>query len=191
MKHVTIIIGSESDKHIADKSVEVLEKYDIPYDLQVGSAHRTPEKVKEIVQNADSDVFICIAGLSAALPGFVASLTPKPVIGVPVDAKLGGLDALLSIAQMPPGVPVATVGIDNGKNGAYLALRILATKYPEILTTRPSEASFSSSSGVVPDFMRSSTPDEPVNIGGFFGSTESSTVEGTAEVKKKPRGDWL
>ncbi|MCK4432358.1 MAG: AIR carboxylase family protein, partial [Methanomicrobia archaeon] len=81
--------------------------------------------VLELIKKKDYKVYICIAGLSAALPGFVASQTDKPVIGVPVSAKLGGLDALLSIAQMPKGVPVACVGIDNGENAAYLALRIV------------------------------------------------------------------
>jgi len=95
--------------------------------VHYASAHREPEKVRDIVKNNTDGkvVFICIAGLSAALPGVVASLTSKPVIGVPVSAKLGGMDALLSCVQMPPGVPVATVGIDNGKNAALLALRIL------------------------------------------------------------------
>ena len=126
MKSVTIIMGSESDKHIADKVIDVLEEHSVEYTLHVASAHRNPEKVKEIVNNSDAGVFICIAGLAAALPGVVASMTSKPVIGVPVNVKLKGLDALLSIAQMPPGVPVATVGIDNGKNAAHLAIRILS-----------------------------------------------------------------
>ncbi|MBD3353505.1 MAG: 5-(carboxyamino)imidazole ribonucleotide mutase, partial [Candidatus Lokiarchaeota archaeon] len=95
------------------------------YDLQIISAHRNPDKLDEYVKNSLAKIFICVAGLSAALPGVVASKTDKPVIGVPVDAKLNGLDALLSIVQMPPGVPVACVGIDNGKNAAYLAIRIL------------------------------------------------------------------
>jgi 5-(carboxyamino)imidazole ribonucleotide mutase len=89
------------------------------------SAHRNPDELDRYISSTDAKVFIAIAGLSAALPGVLASRTTKPVIGVPVSAKLGGLDALLSIAQMPPGVPVGSVGIDNGANGAYLALRIL------------------------------------------------------------------
>ncbi len=94
----------------------------------MASAHREPEKVKAIVKTSDADVFIAVAGLSAALPGVVASMTVRPVIGVPREVKLGGIDSLLSIAQMPPGVPVATVGIDNGKNAALLAIQILSLK---------------------------------------------------------------
>jgi len=184
MKKVMMIMGSESDKNIADKAVDVLEKYSIPYDLQVASAHRNPSKVRELVRDTDADVFICIAGLSAALSGFVASITPKPVIGVPVDVKLGGLDALLSTVQTPPGVPVATVGIDNGKNAAYLALRILANKYPEILSTEPSTTVTTTTQ---PDFMTSTTPEFPA----FFSETPSTEETKTEEEKKEPRGDWL
>jgi len=129
---VLIVCGSKSDLPIAVNAGKILDANKIPYELQIASAHREPEKVKEIVKNSDADVFIAIAGLSAALPGFIASLTDKPVIGVPVDVKLKGLDALLSTMQMPSGVPVATVGIDNGKNAAFLAIRILKLKYPKL-----------------------------------------------------------
>jgi len=129
---VLIICGSESDLNIAKKTEEVLKENKIPYELKISSAHREPDKVKDIVKKSDADVFIAIAGLSAALPGFVASITDKPVIGVPVNVKLNGLDALLSTMQMPSGVPVATVGIDNGKNAAHLAIRILKLKYPKL-----------------------------------------------------------
>lgn len=122
---ILIIVGSRSDMHIAEKVTKILEENNADYDLEIASAHREPQKVLKLIKNKDYKVHICIAGLSAALPGFVASQTDKPVIGVPVSAKLGGLDALLSIAQMPKGVPVACVGIDNGENAAYLALRIL------------------------------------------------------------------
>jgi len=122
---ILIIVGSRSDIHIAEKVSKILEENNADYDLEIASAHREPQKVLKLIKNKDYKVYICIAGLSAALPGFVASQTDKPVIGVPVSAKLGGLDALLSIAQMPKGVPVACVGIDNGENAAYLALRIL------------------------------------------------------------------
>jgi 5-(carboxyamino)imidazole ribonucleotide mutase len=125
---VSIICGSESDLNIAKKAEEVLKDNKIPYELKIASAHREPDKVKDIVKKSDADVFIAIAGLSAALPGFVASITDKPVIGVPVNVKLDGLDALLSMMQMPSGVPVATVGIDNAKNAAHLAIRILKLK---------------------------------------------------------------
>ncbi|NJD98944.1 5-(carboxyamino)imidazole ribonucleotide mutase [Thermococcus sp. LS1] len=124
---VLVVMGSRSDLHIAEKVTAVLEEFGVEYDLEVASAHRNPKKVEELAKK-DYDVFIAIAGLSAALPGVIAAHTVKPVIGVPVSAKLGGLDALLSIAQLPPGVPVATVGIDNGKNAALLAIEILALK---------------------------------------------------------------
>ncbi|KYK28060.1 MAG: 5-(carboxyamino)imidazole ribonucleotide mutase [Theionarchaea archaeon] len=124
---VLIVCGSESDLDIAKKAGYVLEGKKVDYDLEVASAHRNPEKVKTLAEK-EYDVFIAVAGLSAALPGVIASLTDKPVIGVPVSAKLGGLDALLSIVQMPRGVPVACVGIDNAENAAYLALRILGMK---------------------------------------------------------------
>ena len=121
---ILIVCGSESDLDIAKRAGYILEGKKVEYDLEVASAHRNPEKVKALVEKG-YDIYIAVAGLSAALPGFIASLTDRPVIGVPVSAKLGGLDALLSIVQMPRGVPVACVGIDNAENAAYLALRIL------------------------------------------------------------------
>ena len=125
MVDVSIIMGSKSDENIADRAVSVLEKSKYSYDVQVISAHRNPDELDVHIASSDARVYIAIAGLSAALPGVIASKTKKPVIGVPVSSKLGGLDALLSIAQMPPGVPVASVGIDNGANAAILAIRIL------------------------------------------------------------------
>lgn len=126
MEKVLIIMGSESDRKIAEKSEEVFREFGIEFRTEVASAHRNPEKVEKILKETGADVVIAIAGLSAHLPGVCASKTIKPVIGVPVDVKLEGLDALLSIMNMPPGVPVATVGIDNGKNAALLAVQILA-----------------------------------------------------------------
>ena len=125
MVDVAVILGSASDRPIADRAIEVLAKAHVSYDLQVLSAHRDPDALDAYVRKSDARVFIAIAGLSAALPGAIAARTSKPVIGVPVSAKLGGLDALLAIAQMPKGVPVACVGIDNGENAAHLAIRIL------------------------------------------------------------------
>ncbi|NLI62715.1 MAG: 5-(carboxyamino)imidazole ribonucleotide mutase [Methanosarcinaceae archaeon] len=125
MVNISIIMGSESDRAIADRAVSVLEKSRYTYEVVVISAHRNPDALDEYIKSSDSLVYIAIAGLSAALPGVIASKTKRPVIGVPVNAKLGGIDALLSIAQMPPGVPVASVGIDNGANGAHMAVRIL------------------------------------------------------------------
>lgn len=122
---ISILAGSKSDENVYQKAVDVLTKEGIPFELKILSAHRNPIELDEYVKNSKANVFICVAGLSAALPGVVASKTQKPVIGVPVSAKLGGLDALLSIVQMPPGVPVACVAIDSGKNAALLAIRIL------------------------------------------------------------------
>ncbi|MHA1914384.1 MAG: 5-(carboxyamino)imidazole ribonucleotide mutase [Promethearchaeota archaeon] len=122
---ISIIAGSTSDEGVYKKAEEVLKEHNIKYNLEIISAHRDPDKLDKYLKNNDSLIYIAVAGLSAALPGVIASKTDKPVIGVPVSAKLGGLDALLSIAQMPPRVPVATVGIDRGENAAYLAIRIL------------------------------------------------------------------
>lgn len=122
---VSIIAGSTSDKLVYEKVEKVLNEHGINYDLQIISAHRNPQELDEYLKNSQALLYIAVAGLSAALPGVIASKTDKPVIGVPVSAKLGGLDALLSIVQMPPGVPVACVGIDRGDNAAYLALRFL------------------------------------------------------------------
>ncbi len=125
MAKVFIIMGSKSDFPIAQKAIAVLNKFGVAYDIAVASAHRTPKRVEDLVTGTDADVFISIAGLSAALPGVVASFTTKPVIGVPVSGSLN-YDALLSIVQMPPGIPVAAVGMDRGDNAATLALEMLA-----------------------------------------------------------------
>jgi len=125
MQKVFIIMGSKSDVPVAEKATTLLKKFNVDYEIAVASAHRTPERVKDIVENADADVFIAIAGLSAALPGVVAAHTVKPVIGVPVSGGVN-LDALLSVVQMPPGIPVAAVGLDRGDNAAILAIEILA-----------------------------------------------------------------
>jgi len=128
MERVLILSGSKSDEETYRKAAKTLEEYGVEYKLEIASAHRNPELVEKLVKETKADVIIAVAGLSAALPGVVASKTTKPVIGVPVNVKLEGLDALLSIMQMPPGVPVATVGIDNGKNAALLAIQVLALK---------------------------------------------------------------
>jgi len=122
---ISIIAGSTSDKEVYKKTEKILNENNIKYDLQILSAHRNPNELDDYIKNCDSLIYIAVAGLSAALPGVIASKTDKPVIGVPVSTKLGGLDALLSIVQMPPGVPVASVGIDRGENAAHLAIRIL------------------------------------------------------------------
>ncbi len=125
MVEVAILSGSASDAAIAERVAAVLQEQGITYDSRVISAHREPALLDEYIKKSDCRVFIAIAGLSAALPGVVASKTQRPVIGVPVSGTLMGLDALLSIVQMPKGVPVACVGVDNGENAALLALRIL------------------------------------------------------------------
>jgi 5-(carboxyamino)imidazole ribonucleotide mutase len=125
MVDVLIIAGSKSDEAIVKKAQEALTEGKVSHAVEYCSAHREPDRLDRIIKGSDAKVFICVAGLSAALPGVVASKTDKPVIGVPVNVKLDGLDALLSTMQMPPGVPVACVGIDNGKNAALLAIRIL------------------------------------------------------------------
>lgn len=123
---VAVILGSKSDNAIAEKVSSKLQELGIPYEVKVISAHRNPQELEKYLQRSSAKVIIGIAGLAAHLPGFIASHTERPVIGVPVNSKLGGLDALLSIAQMPRGVPVACVGIDNGENAALLAARILS-----------------------------------------------------------------
>lgn len=132
MANVSIIIGSISDQELGDKAAQILDEFDVTYDLQIISAHRNPEKLAKYIKESPAEVFITIAGLAAALPGAVAAQTIKPVIGVPKEVKLGGLDSLLSIVQMPTGVPVATVGIDGSKNAALLAIEILALEDNEL-----------------------------------------------------------
>ena len=128
-KRVLVMMGSESDRQTMEKGADILREAGVDVQVEVSSAHREPNRTAKIATEAAEQGFsvvICGAGLSAALPGVVAAHTTLPVIGVPVSAgTLGGLDALLSVAQMPPGVPVAAVGIDNAKNAAHLALRIL------------------------------------------------------------------
>src|SRR6266700_1870174 len=124
-------MGSESDREIAKKAETIFEKLDIPFETKVLSSHRNHKELDKYVEGSKSDVYIAIAGLSAALPGFVASLTNKPVIGVPVSGKLN-LDSILSIVQLPSGVPVGTVGLDNGTNAALLAAEILGVAEPEL-----------------------------------------------------------
>ena len=128
MKHmatVAIVIGSKSDLEIAVKTEKTLSEFGISYETQILSAHRDPQKLDAYIASSTAKVFIAIAGLAAHLPGYIASRTTRPVIGVPVNKALGGLDSLLSIAQMPRGIPVASVGIDAAENAAYLAKRIL------------------------------------------------------------------
>ncbi|MGC8619379.1 MAG: 5-(carboxyamino)imidazole ribonucleotide mutase [Thermoplasmata archaeon] len=122
---VQIIAGSASDKEYIKEVVSVLKELEVSFDVKIISAHRNPEELMSFVKNSNANVFITLAGLSAALPGFVSSLTLKPVIGIPLSGKVP-MDSLLSMVQMPKGVPVAVVGVDNAKNGALLAARIVA-----------------------------------------------------------------
>lgn len=127
MAVVSVIAGSASDQAIIDKVTKTLAQYELSYDLQILSAHRDALKLDEYVKNSDAKIFICIAGMAAALPGVVAARTERPVIGVPVSGKtMGGFDALLSIVQMPKGIPVACMPIDGGENAAHMAHRILS-----------------------------------------------------------------
>ncbi len=132
---IMIILGSGSDIAIAEKAMDILDKLEIPYSLKIASAHRTPNLVREIVQqgtDAGIEVFIGIAGLAAHLPGTIAAYTPRPVIGVPVDVKTGGIDALQSIVQMPYPSPISTVGIDRGDNAAILAAQFIGLHDDEV-----------------------------------------------------------
>ena len=128
---VSIIMGSTSDLPIMEKAAKLFDEFEIPFEIHALSAHRTPEEVEKFAKNArvrGIEVIIAAAGMAAHLPGVIASMTTLPVIGVPINASLDGLDALLAIVQMPPGIPVATVGINGALNAAILAAQILAVK---------------------------------------------------------------
>jgi len=132
---IGIIIGSKSDLPIIEKAAAQLKQFGIAYEITIASAHRTPKKVEAYARGAEGkyDLIIAAAGMAAALPGAIAAQTILPVIGIPIHTKaLSGHDALFSIVQMPPGVPVASVAIDGGKNAAVLAAQILALKYPAL-----------------------------------------------------------
>ena len=134
---VSIIMGSTSDYHVMEKAAKFLDEMNIPFEINALSAHRTPEAVERFAKNAKANnikVIIAAAGMAAHLPGVIASMTTIPVIGVPINATLDGMDALLAIVQMPPGIPVATVGINGALNAAILALQFLATDNTEYQT---------------------------------------------------------
>jgi 5-(carboxyamino)imidazole ribonucleotide mutase len=127
---VSIIMGSTSDLPVMEKAAKFFDEMEIPFEMNALSAHRTPEMVEEFAKNAHLrgiKVIIAAAGMAAHLPGVIASMTPLPVIGVPVNSSLEGMDALLAIVQMPPGIPVATVGINASLNAAILALQMIST----------------------------------------------------------------
>jgi 5-(carboxyamino)imidazole ribonucleotide mutase len=124
---VLVVLGSKTDSEVGKKAGSILDEFGVEYEMVVASAHRTPDLLRDLIRNTPAKVFIAVAGLSAALPGTIAAYTTKPVIGVPVSGKLN-LDAILSVSQMPPGVPVAAVGLDRGENAAILAVEMLALK---------------------------------------------------------------
>ena len=134
--NVAILMGSKSDYSMVEKTERVLKDFDVHFTTKILSAHRTPDETRAFVVEGDKngvEVFIAVAGMAAHLAGSVAAYTTLPVIGVPMKSDaLSGLDALLSTVQMPPGVPVATVGINGMENAALLAIQILSVKYPEL-----------------------------------------------------------
>ncbi len=133
---IGIIMGSDSDLSVMKKAAEALDEFNVPYEMTIISAHRTPDKMIEYTRSAKErgiKVLIAGAGWAAALPGMVAALTPLPVIGVPLSSKyFGGMDALYSVVMTPPGVPVATVAVDGAKNSALLAMKIIAVNDEEL-----------------------------------------------------------
>jgi len=132
---VSIIMGSTSDYPVMEKAAKFFEEMEIPFEINALSAHRTPDAVEKFASNAKENgikVIIAAAGMAAHLPGVIAAMTPIPVIGVPIKASLDGMDALLAIAQMPPGIPVATVAINGSLNAAILATQMMGTNNEEI-----------------------------------------------------------
>ncbi|MDE6263505.1 MAG: 5-(carboxyamino)imidazole ribonucleotide mutase [Paramuribaculum sp.] len=132
---VSIIMGSTSDLPVLSKAADFLEKMEVPFEMNALSAHRTPAEVEEFARGAEErglKVIIAAAGMAAALPGVIAAMTPLPVIGIPINSTLAGTDALLSIVQMPPGISVATVGINAAMNAAVLAVQILSLSDKEL-----------------------------------------------------------
>jgi 5-(carboxyamino)imidazole ribonucleotide mutase len=132
---VSIIMGSTSDLPVMEGAAKILEEFEIPFEMNALSAHRTPEKVEEFAKSAYNKgirVIIAGEGMAAHLPGVIAAMTPIPVIGVPIKATLDGMDALLAIVQMPPGIPVATVAINGAHNAGILAAQVLATGNHEL-----------------------------------------------------------
>lgn len=136
MKKVLVVMGSDSDLKVMEKCVDRLKSFDIPVEVRICSAHRTPAVAEQLAKNAAAEgfgVIIAAAGKAAHLGGVLAAYTTLPVIGVPMATSvMGGMDSLLSIVQMPSGIPVAAVGVNGGENAGLLALQILGIKYPEI-----------------------------------------------------------
>lgn len=138
MKKVAIIMGSDSDLPVVEKAVNALKEYGVPCTVRVMSAHRCPERVANFAHSAEDNgigVIIAAAGMAAHLAGAVAANTTLPVIGIPIMSGMEGIDALLSTVQMPSGIPVATVGVNNARNAAVLAIQILALSDPDLSAT--------------------------------------------------------
>ena len=133
---VSIIMGSTSDLKVMEKAAAFFEEMEIPFEMNALSAHRTPKEVEQFAKEAESrglKVIIAGAGMAAHLPGVIASMTPLPVIGVPINASMDGMDSLLAIVQMPPGIPVATVAVNGSLNAAILAAQMMATGDPVMM----------------------------------------------------------
>jgi len=133
---ISIIMGSTSDLPVMEKAAQVLNDFRIPFEINALSAHRTPDEVEKFARSASArgiKVIIAAAGMAAHLPGVIAAMTPLPVIGVPIKASLEGLDSIFSILQMPPGIPVATVGVNAAQNAGILAAQIIGTGDSEIM----------------------------------------------------------
>lgn len=134
---VSIIMGSTSDLGVMEKAAKLLDEFEIPFEINALSAHRTPEEVEVFAKGAKDrgiKVIIAGAGMAAHLPGVIAAMTPVPVIGVPINASLAGFDSILAILQMPPGIPVATVAVDGALNAAILAVQMMATGDEEMMS---------------------------------------------------------
>ena len=132
---VSIIMGSTSDLPVMEEAAKILNNLEIPFEMNALSAHRTPDEVEKFAKSAEANgikVIIAAAGMAAHLPGVIAAITPVPVLGVPIKASLDGWDSILSILQMPPGIPVATVGVNAAKNAGLLAAQILSVGDPEL-----------------------------------------------------------
>jgi 5-(carboxyamino)imidazole ribonucleotide mutase len=132
---VSIIMGSTSDLEVMEKAAKILDEFEIPFEINALSAHRTPEAVEKFAKGAKDrgiQVIIAGAGMAAHLPGVIAAMTTLPVIGVPINASLQGMDSLLAIVQMPPGIPVATVGINGAQNAGILAVQMISLGKPEL-----------------------------------------------------------
>jgi len=181
MAQVVILLSSQENKGVADKATDLLDSYGISYDLKLAET-KNLKAVQNFVESCDASLFICISSKAATLPSMVAAHTNKPVIGVPVSEQLGGLDALLSMSQAPDGTPVATVGLDNGKNAAHLAARILGMA--------PSELSDVESISSVSETPSLSEAAESSDAYAGFAMFNADAAPRKVKKKREPSGDW-